>query len=624
MNLDGVLGAAVGTPRPAVTLQDVHFSYPAPVPGGLPVHVLQGVTLDVASGEALAIMGPTSSGKSTLALILAGLAPEMTGGQLRGQVLVDGLDATKTPAAQLSTHLGLVFQEPERQLFNMTVADEVAFGLEGLGLPPAEIRQRMAWALARVGLSGLEDRAPWQLSGGQQKRLAIASILALRPPILILDEPMAGLDPAGRREVAAVLSELKTLTGATVIVFDLDAEFVARWANRVAILTDGQIALHGPPPAVFAEADRLRALGLAVPQMAHLASQLRSPAFHQPFLTAQEAAANLTAQWTASPAAPLPPAAQLPEASPAAQATADAPPAVALQDVSFSYTPSAVALTGVTLAIPKGQFVGLVGQNGSGKSTLARHLNGLLRAQSGVVTIDGQAVGHRPVGELARTVGYVFQNPDHQIFAPTVREEIAFGPRNLGLRDAPLEQRVEDALRAFDLQAVSSTPPAVLGYGLRRLVTIAAVWAMQPAIWVLDEPTTGLDARYTDLLLARLRTLHRAGHTILLITHDLRLVAEAVQRVVVLHQGRVALDGATPDVLANAEVLATVGLRPPPVVRLSALLAPCGFPHPTLTVEQFVQRWRSIAGPPAVPAEHDEAKKDGDRAVERTAGQKAS
>lgn len=585
---------------PAIVLDNLHFAYPPLIEGGLPVQVLRGLSLRLPAGQALAIIGPTSSGKSTLALILAGLAPEMTGGQLRGRASIDGLDTATTPAAQLSVRLGLVFQEPERQLFNMTVADEVAFGLESRGLPPAEIGPRMAWALDSVGLEGLEERAPWQLSGGQQKRLAIATVLAMRPPILVLDEPMAGLDPLGRREVAALLADLKANSGATVLVIDKDAEFVARWAERVVVLAGGQFVLDGSPAGVFQQVQRLRELGVAVPQVAELAGRLELAGPAGQFLTARQAADSLRPllelarpaqsarhatgdqegrQSISSPA----------ETDPAPSSS----PAVDLQQLRFAYEGGAQALDGVDLRIPRGQFLAIVGPNGGGKSTLARHLNGLLRPQAGSVAILGRPAQDQSVGELARQVGYVFQNPDQQIFAPSVREEVAYGPQNLGLRGDKLAERVAEALAAFGLAELADMPPAVLGYGLRRLVTIASVWAMQPAIWVLDEPTTGLDAHYTGLLLDRLRHLHQAGRTILLITHDLRLVAAAAQRVIVLHQGRVALDGSPTTVLADGERLAAFGLRPPPIVRLSALLAPAGFPHPTLTVDAFVQAWKA-------------------------------
>lgn len=548
--------------------------------------VLRGVSLAVPHGQAVAIMGPTSAGKTTLALILAGLAPAMTGGQLRGRALVDGLDAATTPAAQLSTHLGLVFQEPERQLFNMTVADEIAFGLEGLGMDPALIRARVAWALRCVGLEGLEERAPWQLSGGQQKRLAIGAILAMQPPILVLDEPMAGLDPAGRREVADALHALRARSGATVIVFEKDAEFAARWADRVAVLAEGKVVLDGPPQAVFQEVALLHRLGVAVPQAAELADRLRRRGWSVAFLTAREAAAALSTHLPAPSSGAPPP--------PTRAKITDRPPAVELRGVSFAYPTGTQALRDVSLSIPAGQTVALVGQNGSGKSTLARTLIGLLRPQAGGVLIHGRPVGRRSVGELAREVGYVFQNPDHQIFAASAREEVAFGPRNLGLKGEALVRRVQEALAAFGLEEFADLPPAVMGYGVRRLVTLASVWAMQPDIWVLDEPTTGLDARHTAQLLERLRALAAAGRTVLFITHDLRLAAELAERIVVLHRGRVALDGPSAEVLADADRLAPLGLRPPPIARLSAALAPRGFPHPTLTVDAFADAWHAL------------------------------
>jgi len=572
----------------ALRLEDLHFSYPPRLPDGPPVEVLRGLTLHAPAGQALAIMGPTSSGKTTLALLLAGLAPEMTGGQVRGQAWVAGLDPVTTSPARLSHTVGLVFQEPERQLFNMTVAEEVAFGLEGRAVPPQQIGERVQRALASVGLTGLEQRAPWQLSGGQQKRLAIASILAMQPPILVLDEPMAGLDPAGRREVAALLADLKRTTGATVIVTEKDAEFVARWAERVAVLADGQIALAEAPDALFQQTERLHALGVAAPQMAELAARLRAEGEDAAFLTAAAGAAwaarHRPAAWPAQPATATTPAPELPTSQ-------KATPAVAVEAVSFAYPGGAPALAGLSLTVQPGEFVALVGPNGGGKSTLARHINGLLRPQQGAVALFGQPSAGRPVGELARSVGYVFQNPDRQIFAATVREEVAFGPRNLGLAGQALTQRVTEALAAFDLTALAEAPPAVLGYGLRRLVTLASVWAMQPAIWLLDEPTTGLDARLTGLLMERLHTLHGSGHTVLFITHDLKLAAGA-QRIVGISQGRVVLDGPPQSVFADSASLEAIGLRPPPIARLSALLEPAGFPHPMLNVEQFMRCWR--------------------------------
>lgn len=569
---------------PAIELDALHFSYPSPLPGGLPVSVLQGVSFSVPPGQSIAITGATGCGKTTLALLLAGLAPAMTGGTATGRVLIGSLDALHTSPASLSHTVGIVFQEPERQLFNMTVAEEIAFGLEARALSPAEISTRLAQVLQQVGLAGLEHRAPWQLSGGQQKRLAIGCIIAMQPAVMVLDEPMAGLDPVGRREVAALLAELSVSTGATVIVLEKDAEFIARWAQRVLVLHEGRVVHDGSPAAVYHAVTDLQQRGVAVPQMAELAHALRTRGEEAAFLTASQALHWMRSRrpaWRVAATVAVPPAA----------ATATLPAAIEADSLSFSYDRTTPALDRLSLHVPRGQFVAVAGPNGGGKSTLARHFIGLLRPQSGTLQIEGYPTAQQTVAELARTVGYVFQNPDYQIFASTVRQEISVGPQATGLRGAALAERVDDALAAFALAGCAELPPAVLGYGVRRLVTLASVWAMQPAIWVLDEPTTGLDARLSARLMQRLHDQHAAGRTILLITHDLRLAAEA-ERLVVISRGQVVQDGIPAQVFQDAAALAAVGLRPPAVTRLALKLAPAGFPRLALSVDEFMRFWQ--------------------------------
>ncbi len=542
--------------------------------------------------------------------MLAGLVPDATGGTLGGEVQVAGFDVRATDAAALSEHVGLVFQEADHQLFNMTVEDEVAFGLEGLGLPPAEIERRLTWVLERVGLEGLRERAPWQLSGGQQRRLALASVLAMRPRVLLLDEPMAGLDPLGRRAVAALLDDLKAEQETTILVIEQDAEWVARWAERVLVLHEGKLVLDGPTRAILSQVETLQRLAVQPPQIAEVAHALHLPG--QP-LTSTEAAPLVTSkvnkpttddrrpttddrrptdgcplgattdrqyQLTPSPPHPLTPSPPhpltLPHPSPALRAEA----------LHFRYPDGPLALAGLSIEVGAGEFVALAGANGGGKTTFAKHLNGLLRPQRGMLSLFGTPTAGRRVGELAQQVGYVFQNPDLQIFAVTVREEVAFGPRNLGLSEAEVGERVEAALARFQLEPWAEAPPAVLGYGLRRLVTIASVWAMQPPIWVLDEPTTGLDAPLTARLVREMQALHAAGHTLLLITHDMRLVAALAERLVIIAEGRVALDGAPRQLLADAAPLRRFDLRPPPVTRLAGKLP--WLPNNLLTVEEFV------------------------------------
>jgi energy-coupling factor transport system ATP-binding protein len=266
----------------------------------------------------------------------------------------------------------------------------------------------------------------------------------------------------------------------------------------------------------------------------------------------------------------------------------DAPPLVEVQDVSFGYGDPGepLALRGVRLTLRAGELVALTGANGSGKTTLAKHLNGLLRPRSGRVLIDGQNIADRSLGQLAQTVGYVFQNPDHQIFLPTVAEEVAYGPRNLGLRGAALEARTAETLAQFSLRHLADRHPTLLGRGLRRRVALAAVVAMRPRLLVLDEPTGGLDRRATDDLLDLLQARVAGGGSVVLITHDMRLVGERAERMVLLRAGEVVADGPTRTVMRDAGLLASAGLRQPPVTRLAAALAPAGMPL-ALDVPEF-------------------------------------
>jgi len=271
-----------------------------------------------------------------------------------------------------------------------------------------------------------------------------------------------------------------------------------------------------------------------------------------------------------------------------------AKPAVELHRCAYYYNSDIPALRGVNCTIPTGIWASIIGQNGSGKTTLAKLCNGLLRPDEGDVRILGQDIAGQPVSEIARRVGYLFQNPDHQIFAPSVREELAFGLRNLGFPSAEIEARIEEALALFSLAPYAHQPPALLGYGLRRQVTVASLFALRPSILILDEPTAGLDWASTQALLERLAELHRAGHTVLLITHDMRLVAERSEWLLVLHQGRLLTEGRPREIFIQPEVLKRVSLAPPPITRLAQRLRPLGMRGDSLTIEEFYGEYTAL------------------------------
>jgi energy-coupling factor transport system ATP-binding protein len=554
--------------------------------------VINGLSLRVQPGEWLAVMGASDAGKTTLCLLLSGLAPHLTGGRVEGHITIAGRDTRQTPPPDLAATVGLLFQEPEAQLFSATVEAEVAWGLENLGLPVAEINQRVSDMLALFHLEHVRHRAPGQLSGGEKKRLALASVLAMQPALLILDEPMGGLDPAGRDQVLATLAALRRDRSMTIVMAESDPEAVAAFADRLVVLDRGGVALEGAPRTLFREVDSLAPVGVAAPQMGHLAANLnRRLATGFDFLTVDEARQALLSfaqqrggigSGHASPP-PRPPSALSAGSSPEEEGGL----AAELYDLRFGYDESIEVLRGLNLRVPRGQFVALVGANGSGKTTLVKHINGLLRPLRGRVSVFGQDTAGRSVGELARQVGFLFQHPEQQIFGGTVRQELAFGPRNLGLLPHEVQARVEAALIRFELLAVADHAPAILSYGLRRRVTLASLAAMDPPLLILDEPSVGLDAPGLAETLHWLAELHARGRTIVLVTHDMALAAQYPDRVVVLHEGRILADGLPADIFRQTDTLTRASLVPPPVVALARALRPHGLRGDGLSVDSF-------------------------------------
>ncbi len=586
-----------------IVVRDLHYAYPPARGGGEAPPVLRGVNLQVRHGEFVALLGRVGAGKTTLCMALNGLVPHATGGRFRGDVLVVDQNTRHHAVPDLARLVGLVFQDPETQLTQMRVEDEIAFGLENLGLPPAEIEKRVAWALDVVGLSACGDRSPLLLSGGQKQRVAIAAMLAMQPRVLVLDEPTASLDPRARTAVYSVLAELSQTRRMTIFLATQELEWIPRFADRVLVLQRGTIALEGQPADVLGQAETLQEWGIGVPQMvetAHLLRQRTGRAYH--FITASEAYRLLRQEARLAPSArsdpgsqvrPLPPARPRPTCvgrEPTGARATDRPE-IRVESVSYTYRDGTAALNDVSLTLPPGEFVALVGPNGSGKTTLAKHINGLLKPTAGRVLVGEVDTRTVKAAQLAGLVGYVFQNPDHQIFAPTVQEEVAFGPRMQGLPDRAVAWRVADALDRFRLTGYADAPPATLGYAQRRQVALASVLAVQPDVLILDEPSGGLDARSRQQLMAAVAGHHAAGRTIVLITHDMPLVAEYAARVVVLVEGRVLFDGSTPEFFSRRDVLGRAGLAAPPAARLAARLAPYGLSRNVLTPADFAAAW---------------------------------
>ncbi|MGQ9709666.1 MAG: ABC transporter ATP-binding protein [Anaerolineae bacterium] len=552
----------------AISIQDLSFTY-----AETERPALQHINSEVEEGTFVVIMGHEGAGKSTLCYSLNALVPRFFRGEYAGRVVIHDVEVARARVAEMSQRVGLVLQDFEAQLFSTSVELEVAFGPENLCLPRDEIERRIDRYLRFVGLADMRRREPASLSGGQKQRLAIASVLALEPLVLVMDEPTTDLDPVGREEVLSV-SDLLRQERRTLVVVDQDPD-TAVDADQVWLMREGEMVAQGPPRPVLTDLALLESCGVQPPPTVALFQALGWPG--QP-LTVDEAIALIRQHHLARP-----------RSLPASAAQTNGRPIILeLRDVDYVYPTRAVeALKGVNLQIREGEFLAIVGQNGSGKTTLAKHLNGLLKPTRGEVLFHGRPLGEIRRTEMARHVGYVFQNPDHQIFSNTVREEVGFSLRMAGMDPRAVEERVAEALAVVGLSGYEEEVPFTLTKGERQRVAVASVLAAQPQVIILDEPTTGLDYRHQRSMMEMLRDLHRRGHTVIIITHSMWVAAEYAERVVVMKDGQILLDAPTRAAFAQEQVLAEASLRPPPLLRLGNWLGTSG-----LTLEAMVEELR--------------------------------
>ncbi|MCI8468487.1 MAG: ATP-binding cassette domain-containing protein [Eggerthellaceae bacterium] len=607
---DAAHGGAPAAARPAfIAFEDASFTYDGAS------FVFEGLSLTVPQGQFCCLLGGNGSGKSTLArCVNALLTPDA------GRVLTFGRDTRDADATYfIRSNAGLVFQSPDDQLVASVVENDVAFGPENLGVPAPELAERVSRALGAVGLQGFQRSETASLSGGQKQRVAIAGVLAMDPALLILDEASAMLDPRGRAGLMRVCRELHD-EGLTILMITHYMEEAAQ-AERVVVLDAGRVVMDGGPDEVLTRGDELRALALDVPFAAALAADLRgrgvavAPCVDAATLRAELDAARAAAgraagadaaggsDGTAASDAPGPSAPANESPSPA-----DAAPLIALEGVSYSYgdperrerrrrrrrqeperadwgpEPGAVwALRDVTLTVREGELLGIAGHTGSGKSTLAQLLNGLARPTRGRVLLRGEDLSARGAAERARAaVGLVFQYPEHQLFAATVYDDVAFGPRNLGLAPAEVDGRVRRALAGvgLDFDAVQARSPFELSGGQQRRVALAGVLAMEPEALVLDEPVAGLDPRGREELLALIERLHAGGLTCVIVSHSMDDLARLADRVLVLNEGAVFSLGTPAEVFADPAALHGVGLGVPEAQALALDLRRDGWPLP--------------------------------------------
>ena len=557
--------------EPIVELRDVSFRYGA---GAAPA--LDHVSLSVRPGEFVGVIGPSGAGKSTLASVMSGAIPHHYSGSLYGAILVDGRDTCEVSLTDISRVVGSVLQDIDTQMVASVVEDELLFGLENFGVPHDLIEERVSRTLETVGIAHLRDREIATLSGGQKQKVAIAAILALEPRLMVLDEPTAALDPASSKLVFDTLRELNRVAGITVVVIEQKVAILCEYCGRVLVLSDGHLAYDGEPHEVFGHAAELRAMGVDSPRVARVANSLLEHGVvervERPCLDVDEAREFIGAVVAGHEGCAAP--GRAPATSrhrPVAAVREGLAPVVEVNDVSFAYPGAEDSVCGVSLRVYPGELVALIGQNGAGKTTLTKLLNGIFKPRKGSVRIAGLDTREVPTSAVAARCSTLFQDPDRQICKDTVLEEISFGLTLHGVDALEAARRARLAAERFDLPCDES--PFSLSRGQRQMVALASVVVMDPEVVLLDEPTSGLDYRECMTVMETVREMAERGCAVIMVCHDMEVVSDFAERLVVMTKRRVAAEGNADEVFADEALMSAARVEPPQIIALSKVLA---------------------------------------------------
>ena len=553
-----------------IRIKDFTFYY-----SGAEKPALKDISLTIEDGEFVLVTGPSAGGKSSLCRCINGLIPHFYGGKVAGMVEVQGLNTVENSPKELATKVGMIFQDPENQLVTQDVEREIAFGLENLAFPRDLIARRIEESLDTLGIAALRYRPIHELSGGEKQKVAIASVLALHPEILMLDEPTSELDPKSAEDVLSIVQRLNDELGITIILVEHRLDRVIQHADRLIVLDGGKPIVDGKTRDILHENyQELCQAGVGVPPIIKLAHQLEAMGITHTDtpLTVKEGRMMLQEVFQ-----------KISGDLPQYDEKSAGKPVIEVEKLWHVYDDGPAALRNVSLRISEGEFIAIMGRNASGKTTLVKHFNGLLSPTRGLVTVDGVDTRKTTVAELARKVGFVFQNPNDHLFADTVEEEITFTLKNLGLEGGEIRSRIGEVLERFGLDKYRKQYPRALSGGEKQRVALASVLAIQPRILILDEPTRGMEYRLKAELMDFLREYTAQGNTVVLVTHDVETVAEYAARVILLSEGSIVVDGNKRDVLSRALLFS------PQINRLVQAFGKYGVPDDILTVAEVLQ-----------------------------------
>lgn len=520
---------------------------------------LDDISLDIDPGKFILLCGPTGSGKTSFIRAINGLIPHFYPGNFYGYFKVLNLDTVESNPAQLSTKVGTVFQIPENQLFAMDVERELAFALENLNFTREDISKRIETAIQLTQISHLRHKAPYELSGGEQQKVAIASLLALNPDILVLDEPLANLDPFTAKQTISLLKNLQNQEHKTIIISEHRIEYALPYVDEIIIIDDGKIVDRGTTQQVL-DGDQIYALGLDLPPLVALFKHLKNTGQIKGSIPYQFKSQMILLDELikSNPRFIKKNAPDLINLGHITHPISPKIPEIMFENVSYTYDQTLdqrPALSNLSFSVIPGEILGILGPNGAGKSTMIRCINGLIKPDSGTVWVKGRNIFDVPIYDVAQEVGIMFQNPDHQLFSSTVEEELHFSLKNLKLSKEEMSERIDQYLNKLGLTPLREMSPFNISGGQKKKVSLASILCRETDILVFDEPTVGQDAQQKKNLLEIIHEAHRKNRTILIISHDLDFIAQIATRVLVMSQGTIFSEGTTNQIFTNRDIL---------------------------------------------------------------------
>ena len=541
-----------------VSVEGLTYNYPK-----TKTPALINVNMDVSEGEFVVIAGPSGGGKSTLCRVLTGLIPHSYGGELRGSVYINGINVAEKGPRSIVGLVGTVFQVPENQIVNLIVEEELAFTLENLNIDPSIIRDRIDQVMKELGIEHLRKRNTLELSGGEAQKVLIASVLALKPKILLLDEPLAHLDPYSAANLINLLNELNKKDNITIIVFEHRLSDIVKYADKLIVLNK-TVIMSGQPRDIVRELIIKGDQSIEIPVTAELSHKI---GLSKIVLDIDEFINETNLM-------------RIPHSYDCHNYTSfdedtsneDGDKVIVIRDLWYEYPNNKVALRNINLEVNRGEVIALIGANGAGKTTLLKHLNGLLKPTRGIVTVYGHDTRGKSVTELSNYVGIVFQTPLHQFFEETVIDEVLVAAKIRNIPNA--YEKALNLLKFLGIDHLAEKSPFELSVGEQRRLAIASILIYDPPILVLDEPTAGLDKGWKSEIAELLNQLLKNGKTIIIATHDIEFLTSLyVSRVIVMNKGEIITSGSPRRVLYQYEKLVSSHVIPPQIIQITRKLA---------------------------------------------------